>query len=348
MIYIVYFFVLILLLRIELSLNGIPKYVTRVFISLLYASLIGFRGESVGVDTQNYIESYIKFGAEGCPWMEPGFDLINTTCYKASLGFQWMFFSVSLLSCFFIYLSLLGYNGKKYTISALCFHLFTFFPFVNIVRQMVAICIFIFSFKYIRERKMVLYLTCILFATSFHVTAILLLPLYLLSNHKLPNVAIVLIYISSFAFLFFDSSQFLPSLDLIGKSFESYVEKAEMKDFGIMGYLAETSIYVIVLVTMLKNNLFKSYPLLSNFVFLAMVLNNLGIHVPIILRIATYFKFFVYMMYPILFLNCKKYIVSRSFTVIALLFIEFSIWINGTFLSSSIYPYTFYWEKIIP
>lgn len=348
MVYIVYFIILILLLHIELHQKGKCKYVARLSISLLYASFIGFRGENVGVDTQNYIESYLKFGAEGCPWMEPGFDFINTSCYKAQLGSHWMFFFVALISCSFIFLSLSPYKGKKYSIAAFCLHLFTFFPFVNIVRQMVAVSIFLFSYKFIRERKFIFYVLFIFLATSFHVTAILLLPLYLLNNYKIPKIPIVLIYLSSFAFLFFDSSHLLPSLDLIGRSFETYVNKAEMKDFGIMGYLAETSIFVVVLITMLKNDIFNKYPLLSNFVLIAMVLNNVGIHIPIILRIATYFKFFLYLIYPVLFYECKRYIVSRNFTILFLLLVELTIWTNGTFINNSnIFPYTFYWERVL-
>ena len=347
MIYLVYLLILLLLISIEANQKGKSKYITRAVISFLYVLLLGLRGENVGVDTPNYVESYFRFGEEGCPWMEPGFDFINRTCYKAHLGVHWVILTVSFISSLFLYFTLLPLKGEKYSIAALCLNLFTFFSFVNIVRQMVAVSIFLFSYRFIRDRKLLLYILCIGLATTFHVTAILLLPLYLIKNRHLPNVLIVAIYLFSFIFLVVDSSQLLPSLNLIGRSFESYLEKAEMRDFGILGYLSQTVLYVVVLITMLKNGIFKKYPVLSNLVFAAMVLNNVGIHIPIILRIGTYFKYFIFLMYPIIFYECKRHIASRQLTIAIIMFVEFAIWINGTFSSSStVLPYYFYWENV--
>jgi len=55
-----------------------------------------------------------------------------------------------------------------------------YFSTFNGIRQWIAIAVFMYSFKYIKQKELLKYLICIIVASLFHITAILLLPAYFL------------------------------------------------------------------------------------------------------------------------------------------------------------------------
>ena len=55
---------------------------------------------------------------------------------------------------------------------------------LSAVRQCIAMCIFILALKYIQERKFLLYLLMIIMAALFHLSALVLIPVYFFVNDK--------------------------------------------------------------------------------------------------------------------------------------------------------------------
>ena len=64
----------------------------------------------------------------------------------------------------------------------------------NQTRQMLALILVLFSVKYLKKNECIKYIICILFASVFHETALIFLPLYLCSKIKI-NSKVILYYI---------------------------------------------------------------------------------------------------------------------------------------------------------
>lgn len=58
---------------------------------------------------------------------------------------------------------------------------------MNGIRQSIAVCIFIYSLRYIQQRQTVRYAATILIAALFHLSAVVVLPLYWIVNRRFPS-----------------------------------------------------------------------------------------------------------------------------------------------------------------
>lgn len=341
MIYFAYLFVLCTLLFFE------RKYrIIRILIPLLFTLLVGLRGKGVGVDTQTYYEHYYIFGRWGCDFVEFGFDWLNRFFYSLGWGANSLFLAMAGISCFFFYLSLERFKGRYYTVAAFFIYLFTFTFLVNGMRQGVAVAVFMYAYKFIEERKWYWYILCILFASLFHASALLLLPIYLLRDYSLNNKIYVLLYVFSFIGLFFDLSSYLPQIGLGNRDYSGYAENVKISEASSLGFVITTLLNVIILYLTLTNKLYKKLPLLVNLVFMAFCLKNLGYNIPVIGRITIYFSWFVFLLYPILYYNANKFCFkSRQLTVLIILLINAAVWINSIFsVANKLLPYYFCWE----
>lgn len=168
-----------------------------------YLIFYGFRGyiftdcfqyhqffESIDSDVfANYIE-YL---------FEPGYILANliiSIFTKDAFVFQFIWV---LIDIFLLY-KILKRETKDYFLLSFAF-LIPFFDGVqiNLFRNIKAILIFFWAIQYIREYKLSNYIISILIASSFHITAILYLPMYYIVNRNLHKSLLM----SSFAAILF-------------------------------------------------------------------------------------------------------------------------------------------------
>ena len=185
---------------------------------LLISMVVGFRYE-VGTDWSGYKDWFEYYKV--VPWeslnklnFEPGFLFLNYFLASIGLNYTIMFFSVALISWFFLFKSL----------AAKILPLFIFFVFVdeyffwsmNGIRQFVAISIFIFSIRFIIERNLKKYSVAILVASLFHTSALILLPFFLVPWEKFYRVGLW--------FFMFIVSLFLANTSLILNSVENVLK----------------------------------------------------------------------------------------------------------------------------
>lgn len=75
----------------------------------------------------------------------------------------------------------------------------------NIMKQMFAVALTFYASKYLVNRNMIRYICCIIFASFFHKTALIMIPFYWLSNVRLNKKLIFVSVLSTFiAFVGFD------------------------------------------------------------------------------------------------------------------------------------------------
>lgn len=112
--------------------------------------------------------------------MEQGYLLLNS--FIKTLGFSFYGFTLLLSFLFYalFYISLKPYfQHFGFVVIIFLYKLMFFNTFIS-MRQPIAICIFLFSVRYIVEKKPIKYAALILLGSLFHSSILFLLPLYLL------------------------------------------------------------------------------------------------------------------------------------------------------------------------
>lgn len=184
-----------------LSYGLYVKFNRRVFLWFSFAIpvLIGGLRYMVGTDYPTY-EASCKMVSNDVPALEIGYWLIKRIS-KAVGSTQVLFFVFNFLTVLFFYLGLNNIQKRSRTFALFCFFFLFYTSSFNIMRQMLAVTIFFFSIKYIKEKRPVRYIMFMIFASSFHTTALLALLMYpaIASRNKhLKALCIVLLLIGTF------------------------------------------------------------------------------------------------------------------------------------------------------
>lgn len=343
MIFRIYFIILLLLLYIERNTENRINRLVRFLIPILYSFIVGFRGYYIGFDTHAYIDSYYYGGIYGLGFVEPGFDWINTQIYK--LGYEahvdlWVYAVITLA---FIYLTLERLEKKYYSIAAFFFYFMTFEVMCNGMRQAVACSVLLYATKFIENSKPIIYACFIVAASTIHASALLLLPLYLLRYLKVYNIkAIWIIYLVSFIALFKDISTLIPAIEIGNRSYE--MDTLGVEAASSLGFFIMTIINVIVLLHLTKSGQFKKNPLISYGILLAFILTNLAYSIPYLMRMATYFRWFSYLMYPVLYYdNNRTGILSKQAWTTLFVILTAAVFINTRIKYEN--EYYMYWQE---
>jgi transmembrane protein EpsG len=167
-------------------LNGNKKIyrVCFVFLICLITLFVGLR-YNVGNDYAEYYLEYYYFqnGNSIDNYYEPLYSILN----KITTSPIQVFFICSVLSFLFLYYAFNYFNRKN---SILLFSLYFGFYLIifniHIIRQGVAIAVVMFSWKFIVERKFWHFLSLVLIAMGFHISAIVAIPMYFLATLNVP------------------------------------------------------------------------------------------------------------------------------------------------------------------
>lgn len=151
---------------------------------ILFSLVFGLR-YGVGIDYNNYMETYecteeYSF-SELLEYQgyEEGFSLILYLCHWFDAPTYVFFTILAFLQIFFIYKTfkkegdVLPYIYMSLILSGTCM-----LGYMNIIRQSISACIFLYSLQYVRDNKLLKYWICCAIALSFHHSAMILFPLY--------------------------------------------------------------------------------------------------------------------------------------------------------------------------
>lgn len=151
---------------------------------LIFTFVFGFR-YGVGIDYYAYTASYDNWGLSDFAYKyeryEPGYLLLLELCSKLKLISPWFHSALVFLQIFFLFMA---FREHKEILPALSFVLIfsgiVMVGYMNGVRQAIAFCIFAYSVQFIVNNKPLPYVALILLAASFHKSALVLLPFYLI------------------------------------------------------------------------------------------------------------------------------------------------------------------------
>lgn len=284
----------------------------KVFLILSCAELIilaGVRGSRVGADTEVYLralESYKNLPHNTIltakliyPYdFEWGYFLITKIC--AWVGFSKTLFLFLIASFLYIPIFKYIYEESNYPfLSILIYFSFGHFAYsLGIFRQMIAINIMIYAIKYIQKDNIVKYLICLVFAMSFHSTAIIMLPLYWISKMDLRK-HIGKILILQIALFLFGRSFILPIVKS-STEYSGYISSIYDTSGGSYKNIILLNIILLGALLMIKNKdiLNRRDKLIIAQLVSAIMLQTIGYHMSIFGRIVPYYSIFLISIIP--------------------------------------------------
>ena len=165
------------------------KWLNRILISialLLPALLAGMRDSSVGTDTANYIRyfEYVKNAGSHVQNfkyldLERGFGVFLYLISRLTDNVFWMLFLSELFICFFVWKAIDDNVSDQYKVFSMVLYYLLFYSFsFNLMRQMMAMSILLFSYRYIKRREMFKFLICVVIASLLHNASVIGVALY--------------------------------------------------------------------------------------------------------------------------------------------------------------------------
>lgn len=172
-----------------------------IFPLILFALIFGMRYD-VGVDHLSYLEGYIN--KEYVGKQELFFNLLSDIGWKFNLHYVIYFGIIAFIQVFFFFYA---FKNERYLFPFFIFFLFTnssVFFLMNGLRQALAMCVWIFSIKYIEKNFFWKYLLWCVVAFLFHRSAIVLIIFYPILRHGrdfFSNIHLqLLLFIGAFLF----------------------------------------------------------------------------------------------------------------------------------------------------
>lgn len=233
------------------------RYRSNLFlkISFVYIFLFLALRYDFGNDYQNYLENFIAINQGVLVWeSEPGWVLLCRLF--APFGFFAMVAFLAALQCVVYYRFFNRYVPAKYYWIALFLYLFNpgcLLILSSAMRQSVAIVIFIYAIDYIYKKDFVRYFFCVAIASTFHSSALILFPVYLIGlfDWKVnKSIAVVIFFSYLFMYLIINylQAQMSQFIEIYFKSYEMYLDK-DMNKIGTgFGFLFGLFVFALVLI----------------------------------------------------------------------------------------------------
>lgn len=335
--YLILLFILMFYIFIQnISINRKSIFIP-ILMLVIFASV---RSYYVGTDTRTYLSNfttnldanYFSFNSD----IEYGYQFLEFIILNFTHNYFWLFFVTSMLVVP-LYLITIKKLSENYILSIFIYITFGYYTFFfNGLRQGIAMALFFFSLPYLVNRKIVIYSLIIFTASLFHISALMMIPLYFLIHLKL-KIEWKVLYCFLISIL---SSQIL--IKYLAQSnvrYESYTQEAEKAG----GYITLLFYFLLgLLIYLVGNNVRNHEKMFSNFE--QIYLCGLALIFPLALlgtdpsgpqRLLYYFSSLVILLLPYI-LNYYRSIYVRIF------FIFFSViyFILTTMRFSNLYPYS--------
>lgn len=275
-------------------------------------------------DLPNYLDAYEELSYYSF------FDLPDSIlAYSYELGFLYFMKTISILStnftfflCFFSFILLSCYYKviREYSpfifVSILLFLVTIFDQSIFVLRQHLAMAVLLLSWRYIINKDFIRFAFILLIAFSFHVSALVYLPLYFLYNIRNNKKYIVLVMLGCvvMSFAFFSIMEYVGLAVMDNSSTYLYNEKYDGSNYkeAIMMLLLLSS-----MVFFMRRDVFK--PGINRLVFSIMCIGTLGalfgVGISATGRLFAYFTTIPYILVPIVMKYIKNKHIRWSYAV---------------------------------
>lgn len=339
--------------------NGLKR--TYIFwVSLILILQSGLRHVAVGEDTYQYLQQFNEVKRYSWDMVEnefkyyfilgegkdPGYTVLQKYFQEFSNNYQVYLFFIAIL--FFSSFGYFVYKNSKslsdvilsYFVYSIMFY--TFYSYTGI-RQTIAMAIILFSYEWIKKRKLLFFIILILLASLIHKSALIMFVFYFFTYIK-QTKKLLWISIILFPLLVLFSSRISTFFIEITNSYSEYEEANKFAPINFTILMVVFSIVVAYFhdIIIKDNKFLKYYYVAFSFAlfFLAFVFEIHGY-----MRMVQYFSFFLIVFIPALLNGIEKINPEikhkiKNFIILILL----GLYLKANF--SNEVKYAFYWEEM--
>lgn len=333
----------------------INKWITVILVTVPLVCVSGFRWR-VGTDFGNYYTTFSEIQNYSLGFLfsssysdfisfERGFSILIWFIGIINKNPQFIMFITSLIN-----VGCVVYALKKYSS---CFSLsiylyittIIYYSAFNAIRQWMASIIIFLAFKYVIERDFKKYFIFVIIASTIHISALIMIPVYFIVNFKPfgKKMIIVAIVFTIIAMLL---TPILSSFENIvsGTRYEDYTSISKTDD-GVNIFRVLVAMVPVALSLIYYNKLKedKENKYLINFSALNFLILLLATQSTIISRFTMYFELYNLLLYPKILRALNK---NERYIFIFLLCLCFFIYMCLLLpVDANLLPYRTFWEK---
>lgn len=174
--------------------QGIQKKIPLAYAIVVFGYFIFWIGMRKYVaDTTAYINGFEKIPTDFfTAWSQidwegksPGFDIFNIIfkCF-ISQDYQWWLMTIAIICGVCVMTVLRKYSCDFFFSSFLFITLLTFFWMMNGMRQFICVAVLFLCCGWIKDGKFIRFLIAVLLMSTFHMTALLMIPIYFVARSK--------------------------------------------------------------------------------------------------------------------------------------------------------------------
>lgn len=293
--------------------------------------LLAFRGFTVGTDTVNYQYIFNNLTYQDLRGIEYSWFYLMKFCTAAG-GYRLFLIIISALTIYFIGSAISNLSRSHNFALYLFVSFYFYFASMNIMRQMLAVSICLYSTIYILNNKPFRFLTMVLLASSFHTTALCFLPFYLFAKMNFNKSVLIVFIVLSFVLAPY-AVQLATHILGLSDTYSMYLY-AQLNDDG--GSSLVLLIYTLIALFLVIYT-DTSNALLKIFVFGVFFINFFAA-IPVISRLGFYYRIILICILSSPHIKAKKII--RELFYIILIFYTFA---SSIFMLShnaeGVYPY---------
>ncbi len=313
-----------------------------VFLSAMALFIMAAIRYDVGTDNLGYMIRFnqisnLKLANYKDSKFEFGYFLFSKVLMSITDSPQFVIAMTSAIFLLFIYLFIINFSDNIIFSVFLLITTGAFSYSLNIMRQMIAVSMFFYALKFVKEKKLLKYCIIIFIASLFHTVALIYLPVYFLLNIRLKKkmlaIIIFICFISEKLRIIFTNSvrEYFPEYyGYFGSSYDS--EK-------FLGALIVINILILIVAIILddfylldyEDNVYKQSCIFYNVQVLATITAILSPIIPNSDRFVMMFMpvQIVYVPYLISRMKSKKTLTNIVFVIIYLSFFAYYILIQN-------------------
>lgn len=287
---------------------------------LIPVILAALRSYDVGTDIFLYARQVFDSARDGesLEWMgwwnrtygvEYGYLFLNYVVSRFTDKYAWQFFFVELFIMVFIYKAFLYFKenvteGISISYMFLMYYLLMYNESLNLMRQSMAVAVTAYGFRYVYERKPLQYVSIVLLAMQFHITALLavfIYPLYILVCVKRKYfVVYILLPLSVCSGMVLGRLiGIITNTGLFGDKFLKYFKEGFDSVFSVNQFVIRFPFIILFLYMAVKHKRKREYRnLMASILVLDLAFAELRGIEETLYRLSLYFSVYKCVMYP--------------------------------------------------
>ena len=319
---------------------------------LLLTLMIMFRHETVGNDTQNYINHFERFSR--MTWSEIGNDVETGFAYFNKII---SFFSKDprfFLSVVAILVTAMIYPTYRrlcldpsLTIVLFC-SMATFVMMFSGVKQMLAIALGFVAYEFTRRKMIIPFILAVMLAVTFHTSAFMLVFMYPLYHAKITKKWLYVV-IPALLVVFIFNRQIFSSLMFVVERFTEY--EGTVTQTGAYSMLFLFIIFAVFSFLIPKDSILDEETIgLRNFLLLSVVIQMFAPLHTLAMRMNYYYIIFIPLLLPKIIQQkserWKQIAVIARHVMLTFFFVYFFLRASGG-SNLTVFPYHFFWEDVL-